>query len=80
MSNKNFSKYSYYKINSNLKENTFNEKLNLDKKSSRLLKKSNSILSSLDENDKKNKIAMWDHFDKFVDNKGVIWAKCQYCL
>jgi len=80
MFNKNFLKRPHYEINSDLEENTPNEELNLDKESSGFSEKSNSILSSLDENDKKNKIAMWDHFDKFVDNKGVIWAKCQYCL
>ncbi|CAI2185444.1 5870_t:CDS:2, partial [Funneliformis geosporum] len=69
MSNKNFSKRPYYEINSDLEKNTLNEELNLDKESSELLEKSNSILSLLDENDKKNKSAVWDHFDKFVDNK-----------
>jgi len=44
-----------------------------------LPEKSNSLLSSLDDNDKKNKSAVWDHFNKFVDNKGIIWAKCRYC-
>ncbi|CAG8471200.1 2339_t:CDS:2, partial [Funneliformis caledonium] len=80
MSNKNFSKRPHYEINSDLEENTPNEELNLNKESNGFPEKSNSVLSSLDENDKKNKSAVWDHFDKFVDNKGVIWAKCQYCL
>jgi hypothetical protein len=44
-----------------------------------LPEKSNSALSTLDETDKKNKSAVWNHFDKFTDNKGVIWAKCRYC-
>ncbi|CAG8761203.1 17246_t:CDS:1, partial [Funneliformis caledonium] len=48
-----------------LEENTLNDELNLDKESSRFSEKSNSMLSLLDENDKKNKSAVWDHFDKF---------------
>ncbi|CAG8673886.1 10888_t:CDS:1, partial [Funneliformis caledonium] len=69
MFNKNFSKRPYYEINSDLEENTSNEELNLDKESNGFSEKSNSILSSLDENDKKNESAVWDYFDKFVDNK-----------
>jgi len=72
MSNKNFSKRLHYKINLDLEENTPNEELNLDKESSGFSEKSNSILSLLDENYKKNKSAVWDYFNKFVDNKGVI--------
>ena len=22
---------------------------------------------------------VWDHFDKYKDDKGIIWAKCQHC-
>ncbi|CAB5363724.1 unnamed protein product [Rhizophagus irregularis] len=39
---------------------------------------SNSVLSTLDETNKKTSI-VWNHFDKFKDDKGVIWAKCRYC-
>src|SRR3954454_18400653 len=38
----------------------------------------NSALSTLDENDKKGSI-VWKHFEKFRDEKGVLWAKCQHC-
>ncbi|POG66443.1 hypothetical protein GLOIN_2v1780597 [Rhizophagus irregularis DAOM 181602=DAOM 197198] len=36
-----------------------------------------SVLSTLDENKKGSNV--WNHFDKFKDEKGVIWAKCRYC-
>ncbi|GBC49849.2 zinc finger BED domain-containing protein RICESLEEPER 2-like [Rhizophagus irregularis DAOM 181602=DAOM 197198] len=39
---------------------------------------SNSGLSTLDENDRKGSF-VWNHFDKFRDNNGGLWAKCQYC-
>ncbi|CAB5183769.1 unnamed protein product [Rhizophagus irregularis] len=39
---------------------------------------SNSGLSTLDENDRKGSF-VWNHFDKFRDNNGGLWAKCRYC-
>jgi len=38
----------------------------------------NSALSTLDENDKKGSI-VWKHFEKYRDENGVLWAKCQHC-
>ncbi|CAB5200418.1 unnamed protein product [Rhizophagus irregularis] len=35
----------------------------------------NSVLSTLDETNKKTSI-VWNYFDKFKDDKGIIWAKC----
>ena len=40
--------------------------------------KGSSILSSIEEDDNKGS-KVWNHFDKFVNDRGVLWAKCRYC-
>lgn len=37
-----------------------------------------SLLSTLDD-ERKGGSLVWKHFDKFKDEKGIIWAKCRYC-
>ena len=29
---------------------------------------------------KRHKSIIWEHFDKFKDNKGIVYAKCKHCL
>ena len=31
-------------------------------------------------NSSKTKSFVWEHFNKFIDQNGVKWAKCKYCL
>jgi hypothetical protein len=65
-------------IDSDLEEDTpINKEFQLDdeegEEGSGLQEKSNTILSSQDENDnKKNRSIVWEHFERFVDNKGMI--------
>src|ERR1044071_8392080 len=34
-----------------------------------------------EESKEKNKIRsfVWAHFEKFMDDKGILWVKCKYC-
>jgi hypothetical protein len=56
-----------------------NKKIGLGNQEESQKESTNSTLSTLDENNDKNRSIVWNHFDKFVDNKGVLWAKCRHC-
>jgi hypothetical protein len=73
MSNENSLKRRHCEIDTDIEEDTTSiEKFRLQEdEESELPEKSNSVLSSLDENNKKKSV-VWDHFEKFVDNKGIM--------
>ena len=54
------------------------KKTNRDKNKDKAENQGSSILSSIEEDDNKGS-KVWNHFDKFVDDRGVLWAKCRYC-
>ena len=72
-----------YEICKDGKEENFqefsNKKIGLENQEESQKDNTNSTLSTLDENNDKNRSIVWNHFDKFVDNKGVLWAKCRHC-
>ena len=53
-------------------------KTDRDKNKDKAENQGSSILSSIEEDDNKGS-KVWNHFDKFVDDRGVLWAKCRYC-
>ena len=64
----------YNKINDdNIDDN--DDKTNRDKNKNKEKNQGSIILNSIDEDDKK----VWNHFDKFVDDRKVLWTKCKYC-
>ena len=54
-----------------------NDKTDRDKNKDKAENQGSSILSSIEEDDNKGS-KVWNHFDKFVDDRGVLWAKCRY--
>ena len=54
------------------------DKTDRDKNKDKAENQGSSILSSIEEDDNKGS-KVWNHFDKFVDDRGVLWAKCRYC-
>src|SRR5256885_16237238 len=53
-------------------------KTDRDKNKDKTENQGSSILSSIEEDNNKGS-KVWNQFDKFVDDRGVLWAKCRYC-
>ena len=66
----------HYRICKDREEENFqefsNKKIGLENQEESQKDSTNSTLSTLDENNDKNRSIVWNHFDKFVDNKGVL--------
>jgi hypothetical protein len=46
-----------------------------------IIKSTSTIAStSITTTKRRNKSIIWEHFDKFKDDKEVEWAKCKHCL
>src|ERR1044071_3241628 len=54
------------------------DKTDRDKNKDKAENQGSSILSSIEDDDNKES-KVWNYFDKFVDDRGVLWAKCRYC-
>jgi hypothetical protein len=50
--------------------------INIIKSTSTSASASTNIITT----ERRNKSIIWEHFDKFKDDKGITWAKCKHCL
>src|SRR6185437_16229019 len=53
-------------------------KTDRDKNKDKAENQGSLILSSIEEDDNKGS-KVWNYFDKFVDDRGVLWTKYRYC-
>ena len=65
------------KINDDNIDNN-DDKTDRDKNKDKAENQGSSILSSIKEDDNKES-KVWNHFNKFVDDREVLCAKCRYC-